>query len=216
MNTKTELTEQERLIEDSHTFAFLHDLFRYPTHEQWAWLNHPETEEALIALFQSHEISCPLESHRPSGFDDYQQSFISLFEVGVPHPPCPLIESHWNKQEPTSTVLHENLLFYRTFGLKLKVEAEETSDHLRFQLEFYRRLLALSVDAASDANKVEQYEQLKLARNDFLQRRLAAWTPLAAAAAQTAAPDSCYLYWLRILDRCVARQLELLSGEGCT
>lgn len=213
MNIKTELTGQERLLEDSHTFAFLHDLFRYPTQEQWVWLNQPETEKALTALFQFYEINCSTDHHRPIGFDDYHQSFISLFEVGVPHPPCPLIESHWNKKEPTSTILHENLLFYRLFGLKLKAESEETSDHLRFQLEFYRRLLTLSVKAASDEESSDRLNQLKRARRDFLQRRLATWTPLAVDAAQTAAPASCYLYWLRMLDQSVARQLELLSSE---
>jgi TorA maturation chaperone TorD len=193
-------------------FLYLHDLFRAPTHDQWTWLVAEPTRAfhrrlAELAGLPHAEFTLGL----PSNASNYESEYIAAFDSGAPHAPVPLIESHYNRRMPVPKVLHENILFYQSFGLQLRSSANETADHLRHQLEFVAHLLSLEADelarratidgqrgdgtgsqrlAADDpptgslAEVDLRLAQLRRARGEFLSRRLAHWVPKAAAAGQ--------------------------------
>lgn len=165
-------------------WSFFHDLFRGPCEEQWEWLNAAPATEAWKVLAESLATNCPHRMPLPENIHDYEEEFIAVFEVGVPEPPCPLIESHWNKRDPLPKVLHENMLFYKQFGLELRSSANETADHLRHQLEFLRFLCQLEIAALSESSDNEKTEQIARARREFIMRHPAEWIPRAAEALQ--------------------------------
>ncbi|MEW6233799.1 MAG: molecular chaperone TorD family protein [Candidatus Omnitrophota bacterium] len=205
---------EETALNDSLTFALLHCLFRFPTGNQWEWINRADVRTALGALFRQYGV---LDSGDPEPYPafqkEYEESYIRLFEAGAPNPPCPLIESYWNKRDPVPRILHENILFYKTFGVRLKKEVEETADHLRFQLEFYRYLAELAAKAAADPADAGQYYQIMQARRDYLQRHLLSWTPLAVEEIEKTAPDACYATWMHLLRACADDQYRRIEEE---
>ena len=169
----------ESLVEAAAGWVFLHDLFRFPDAAQWEWLHEERVGLAWRVLSRPLNEALLPEIPLPESFDQYREEFIATFEVGMPEPPCPLIESYWNKREPVPKVLHENILFYKQFGLSLKMSANETADHLRHQLEFMHYLCRVEAErlgagARGDAG-------CAAARRDFLARHLADWTTAAAA-----------------------------------
>ncbi len=212
MKTMFNRQEPQKLFEESKIFLFFHDLFRYPTQEQWEWLNLHEVKMVMESLLREYEIHEAGKNVYPKSYEDYEENFLRFFEVGTPHPPCPLIESHWNKNEPVPKILHENLMFYKAFGLQLKKDAEETADHLRFQLEFYSYLITLSLKKLRTGGSVEPLDQLLKARRDYLHRHLLNWIPAAAKRIKQAAPESFGTVWLHLLECCLAEQKLTLSN----
>lgn len=203
------------LYDETAVYSFLHDLFRYPTRDQWNWLNRDEVRTVMETLVQQYMPNdFRLSSIYPQNQAEYEETFIAMFEVGVPHPPCPLIETHWNKTEPVSNILHENILFFKAFGLRLKSMTEETSDHLRYQLEFYRYLSTMLLRALHTGRVGDTAAQLIQARRDYRRRHLANWIPLAADHIDGIAPDCWCSGWVRLLERCVAQQAEYDSPSN--
>lgn len=214
MKLPSNLEQDESILNDSLPFAFLHNLFRYPTSAQWEWITQTDVRTALGVLFQQYGITNGQDANLyPASYEEYEESYIRLFEVGAPCPDCPLIESHWNKKDPTPKVLHENILFYKAFGLRMKKEAEETSDHLRFQLEFYRHLITLAAETADSPERADHYQQIMQARRDYLQRHLVNWVPLAVEKVIETAPETCFANWMRLLSACIADQFNLVDQE---
>lgn len=165
-------------------FAFAHALFRKPSPDQHAWLLSPECWDMRDEIVGSVD-GTPLDPEVPAEYDDYCERYIATFDVGTPTPPVPLIESHYNKREPIPRILHENILFYRQFGLQLRDTSLESADHLRHQLEFvrhlleYRSRLATSGQAAASAQATQ-------ALADYARRHLLSWLPEAAICAENA------------------------------
>jgi DMSO reductase family type II enzyme chaperone len=188
------------LADAAAMWKVLHDLFRLPGEAQWRWLAEERTRRAVALLAAAAGLGAEELPLPGLTFDDYEQQYLAAFEVGLPHPPAPLIESHW-RDEPAPRVLHENILFYRRFGLELRRPSAEHADHLRHQLELMCHLCRLELRARS-ARKMDEAGQLALARSDFAARRLADWVPHAAAAMERAAPGSWPSRWLTLLDRC--------------
>src|SRR3989338_320194 len=110
-------------------WSFLHDLFRFPDNNQWQWLHESRVKQAWTVIRALVSAEMPNDMPLPESFEVYEQDYISAFEVGTPQPPCPLIESHWNKRDAVPKILHENILFYRQFGLILRSTSSETADH---------------------------------------------------------------------------------------
>jgi DMSO reductase family type II enzyme chaperone len=181
-------------------WKFLHDLFRPPSLAQWRWLEQDAVRQAwnhLAVINDTADASSELPL--PGSFADFEQGYLAAFEVGLPHPPCPLIESHWNKRAPLAEVLHENQLFYRRFGLELRTPGKETADHLLHQLEFLQYLYRLEARFAPHRDK---RCQIAHARQDFLKRHTGYWVPLAATALEEALPGSWPSAWMALLRSC--------------
>ncbi|MDO8588015.1 MAG: molecular chaperone TorD family protein [Armatimonadota bacterium] len=112
----------------------------------------------------------------PDSIQEAESTYISLFEVGMPAPPCPLNESPYNRSEPPTRIIHENLLFYRAFGLELKPGNRELPDHISNQLEFLSYLTRL-LEQAPDA---KSRMPILAAKRDFIERHALAWIPKAS------------------------------------
>lgn len=161
-------------------FAFTHALFRKPSPEQHAWLRSMECRNAWRELAGASGAVESLDV--PEAFDDYAERFIATFDVGTPAPPVPLIESHYNKREPIPRILHENILFYRQFGVQLRDSALESADHLRHQLEFARHLLTYLAEMETQGDH-DRAGQARQACREYTRRHLCSWLPEAVVAA---------------------------------
>jgi TorA maturation chaperone TorD len=80
-------------------------------------------------------------------------------------------------------VLHENILFYQRFGIRLRSDFAETADHLLGQLSFLVHLLIL-LQYREEANQEEEGAQIVQALGDYSDRHLRSWIPAAVAAAE--------------------------------
>ena len=162
-------------------FAFVHALFRKPSPDQHAWLLSSECREMWNEFVSSIEGPLLLLDV-PTDYDDYSERFIATFDVGTPTPPVPLIESHYNKREPIPRILHENILFYRQFGLQLRDTSLESADHLRHQLEFVQHLLEYHA-RLTETSKLTDVQQVARALADYASRHLQSWLPEAVSCA---------------------------------
>ena len=190
---------QAALLEQAAAWKFLHDLFRQPGEGQWRWLNEHAVREAWGILSLAWDCQCPEALPLPADPDEYEHVYLAAFEVGTPQPPCPLIESHWNKHDTVARVLRENILFYRQFGLQLRSSANETADHLRHQLEFLHHLCRLEADCLSRPDRQSEASQAARGRDEYLQRRVGSWVTVAARSLAEAAPDTWPSHWMNLL-----------------
>jgi len=187
----------ESLAEAAAGWVFLHRLFRFPSLAQWEWLHEDRVSLAWHLLASEVDATLAGELPLPESLDWYREEFIAAFEVGMPEPPCPLIESHWNKREPVPRVLHENILYHKQFGLSLKTSANESADHLRHQLEFIHYLCHVEAGQAA-AGRVPD-EGYAASRRDFLARHLLSWVPAAAVSLAERQPDQWPAAWMTML-----------------
>jgi len=194
------------LLEQAAAWQFLHHLFRLPSQTQWSWLRARATRDAWRLLAAGCEApDAPPALRLRRSYVDFEQDFLSAFEVGAPNPPCPLIESYWNRRDPAPKVLHENMLFYKRFGLELRSSANETADHLRHQLEFLQYLCLMQARALTDGSEAIA-AQTAWARAEYLERHVTSWVPRAAEKLGRLAPRSWPTTWMRLLSSCVAEQ----------
>jgi DMSO reductase family type II enzyme chaperone len=162
------------------SIRFSHDLLRKPNPDQHEWLRSAECRsfwDELTAIL-SLDLAFPMI---PGDFQLYESQYIATFDVGQPHPPVPLIESHYNKAEPVPRILHENILFYTRFGLELREDFAESADHLLCQLSFMAHLLRL-LQQHVEVNNAEESAQFVHAIGDFSDRHLRSWIPRAVEA----------------------------------
>jgi DMSO reductase family type II enzyme chaperone len=210
--TSTESAQAERaawLAESAAAWGFLHDLFRAPGPVQWDWLRSDAAQQAWSILAAACAPDLPRVMPLAERREDYEQEFLAIFEVGLPHPPCPLIETHWNKSDATPRILHEHILFYRQFGLELRATANETADHLRHQLEFLHYLCRREA-AALAAGTPEAADQFARGRRDYLARHPARWIAPAAESLRQAWPES----WAREWPAAWMSLLAAFSGQA--
>lgn len=164
--------------------AFVHSLIRKPAADQHAWLLSSECQELWRELCSDFD-GLPGQLEVSVEYNDYAERYIATFDVGTPAPPVPLIESHYNKRDPIPRILHENILFYRQFGLQLRDSALESADHLRHQLEFVRHLLEYRAQLETD-KQVAEAGQVTQALQDYASRHLISWLPEAISCAEEA------------------------------
>ena len=174
-------------VELATAFSFAHDLFLPPDPGQHSRL---VGESCAASWRYLADVFPQLGDHldMPSEFSDFESRYIATFDVGVPTPQVPLLESHYNKRDPLPRILHENILFYQQFGLRLSSTSNESADHLRHQLEFVSYLLTLLARAESHQDSVnrDQAGQIRRAINDYTSRHLLTWLPQAVAAGNDA------------------------------
>ncbi|MCL6482276.1 MAG: molecular chaperone TorD family protein [Firmicutes bacterium] len=151
-------------------------LFGFPSRDRFDRICRRDFPEALKNLWR--ELHGPGEFPRLRTFEQYAQyesAYIALFDVGVPAPPVPLLESAWRKSQPAQQVVLDNVNFYEVLGLRCD-QSHYPPDHLLTQLEFLAavRYAQESVGAAGNRNDLVTLER------DFLARHLLVWFPAAA------------------------------------
>lgn len=211
MPTNDSLMDQreQRLCDSAAAWSFLHDLFRAPGAEQWRWLHEDWVQGVWARLSEwageDHPGTLPL----PADCAAYEQQYLATFDVGLPAPPCPLIETHWNKREPTARILHEHILFYKCFGLELRSQVGETADHLRHQLEFLAYLCRIEAQERTRPTRSGMAEEIARGRRDFLARHPGSWIPCAAAKLISQQSGSWPAAWLALLEGWCRLQQEI-------
>jgi DMSO reductase family type II enzyme chaperone len=151
-------------------------LFGFPSRDRFDRICRTDFPEAMKNLWR--ELPGPGDFPNLRTFEQYAQyesAYIALFDVGVPAPPVPLLESAWRKSQPAQQVVLDNVNFYEVLGLRCDL-SRYPPDHLLTQLEFLAavRYAQESVGAAGGR------EDLATLERDFLTRHLLAWFPAAA------------------------------------
>ena len=155
-------------------FAFV---FAPPTQRCFGLLSQPALPEALRNLWQ--HLKCAGEYPGFEWFASYEQyesTYIALFDVGIPEPPVPLFESAHDKSHPAQEIALENTYFYEVLGLKSD-PGRAVPDYLVTQLEFLAAI-RYTREHTSDASSAVS---LARAETEFLERHLLNWLPAAKA-----------------------------------
>ncbi len=149
--------------------------FGQPSPERFAWLSGKEFRGLMKRLAAELAVgnAAPTAGHF-LGYAAYEAAYLALFEVGVPEPPVPLLESaHTHRAVPQEIVL-ECVNFYEVLGLRPSGSAFPT-DHLVTQLEF----LAAARYLRESKTNPEEVASLERLEADFLERHLLSWLPAA-------------------------------------
>ena len=125
----------------------------------------------------------------PETLEDLHAIYLLTFEAGLPHPRCPLLESHYVRTKSAPQTVLENKMFYKNFGLEVKSQAPP--DHLLTQLEFLAWLTHCIATGNSEA------ESLTRAREEFLALHVRNWLPAAVRLARRG--GTCYGELLRMV-----------------
>ncbi len=161
--------------EEIDLYRFFAFVFGAPTRERFQWFQQPGLAPSLAQLWT--RLGCLGEFPGATSFPDYgeyESTYIALFDVGMPQPPVPLLESaHYKAQPPQQTAL-ENTSFYEVLGLDTDT-SRYAPDHLVTQLEF---LSAVRYTRENTPNEENRKSLARLER-DFLQRHLLNWVPAA-------------------------------------
>jgi DMSO reductase family type II enzyme chaperone len=192
---------EESLREETAMWLFFHHLFRPPAQDSWEWLCQDAVQHAWSVLAER----CDYAVERmpvSSDFESYQEEFLAAFDVGMPHPPCPLLESHWNRKESPGLVRQRNMRFYDQFGLRLRSADGSPPDHLRHQLELLQYLCQLELERTLSGDTAEA-DQIARARSEYLVLHLRSWVPAAAGDLREKASDAWPTRWLGLLAACV-------------
>ncbi len=156
-------------------YRFFAHAFGVPSVERFGWLQRPEMDEFLGRLWE--DLECP--GHYPGAgtyrdYDDYESTYVAVFEVGLPAPPVPLRETAHDDGNPAPQTVLENVDFYDVLGLKVDA-ARYAPDHLVTQLEF----LAAVRYARENTPDPENGAALARLEREFLERHLLSWLPIA-------------------------------------
>ena len=153
-------------------FAFV---FAPPTRACFNILSQPSAETALGDLWKRLECEGKFPGFKWfTSYEQYESTYITLFDVGVPAPPVPLFESAHDKSHPAQELALENTYFYEVLGLKSD-PSRAVPDYLVTQLEFLAALRYTSETTSEEATAAA----LVRAETEFLERHLLNWVPMA-------------------------------------
>jgi DMSO reductase family type II enzyme chaperone len=155
-------------------FAFV---FSSPSTERFATLAQPALQDSLAGLWQ--QLGCAGDFPDFAWFKSYQEyeaTYIALFDVGIPEPPVSLFESAHDKTRPPQEIALENTWFYDALRLKWDSSCA-VPDYLITQLEF---LAAVHYTLENAQDSAARGSLAKL-ETDFLSRHLLNWVHTAAA-----------------------------------
>ncbi|MBZ5512518.1 MAG: molecular chaperone TorD family protein [Acidobacteriia bacterium] len=164
-------------------FAFV---FSQPSPERFDTLAQPALKDALAGLWQ--QLRCAGDSPDLTWFknyEEYEATYIALFDVGIPEPPVPLFESAHDKTRPAQEIALENTWFYDALGLRWDASCA-VPDYLITQLEF----LAAVHYTLENAQDLATRHSLAKLEADFLGRHLLNWVPTAAAKLNNNSPSA--------------------------
>ncbi len=163
--------------EDTDLYRFFARIFAPPSKECFEFLARPAVFEDLKNLGRG--LGCKNEQVEFTWFptfDLYEAAYISVFDVGLPEPAVPLFESAHDKSHPAQEVALENTYFYDVLGLKAN-PVTGVPDYLITQLEFLAALTFMKENTSDDGTRVS----LGKAKEEFLERHLLNWIPIASA-----------------------------------
>lgn len=200
---------EEETREEIDGYRFFGYLLGFPSRERFHRITQDGFQEAIGSLWTG--AGCLGQYCSTSTFDGYEQyeaCYISLFDVGIPGPPVPLLESFYHEAIPAQQTVLENAWFYDVIGLKTNASIGP-ADHLLAQIEF-----CASVRYLQDACGAEpQRQALRLLERDFLDRHLLSWLPGAAAKLQESRPPA-FPAWFALLVQFLRMRRDGL-GSGC-
>ena len=167
------------LIDWQHNdlYRFFAFVFAPPTRQCFDLLSQPGLPEALRNLWK--QLKCEGEYQAFEWFaryEQYESTYIALFDVGIPEPPVPLFESAHDKTHPAQEIALENTYFYEVLGLKSD-PGRAVPDYLITQLEFLAALRYTCEHTSDESTAVS----LARAETEFLERHLLNWLPTAKA-----------------------------------
>lgn len=156
-------------------YRFFALVFAPPIHECFDLLSRPSLPEALRDLWK--QLCC--EGEYPgfewfASYEQYESTYIALFDVGIPEPPVPLFESAHDKTHPAQEIALENTYFYEVLGLTSD-PGRAVPDYLVTQLEFLAALRYTCEHTSEESTAVS----LARAETEFLERHLLNWLPAA-------------------------------------
>jgi DMSO reductase family type II enzyme chaperone len=164
-------------------FAFV---FSPPSPERFDTLAQLALKDALAGLWQ--QLRCAGDFPDFAWFksyEEYEATYIALFDVGIPEPPVSLFESAHDKTRPPQEIALENTWFYDALGLKWDSSCA-VPDYLITQLEFLAAV-HYTLENAQDATASRSLAKLE---TDFLSRHLLTWAPTAAAKLNSNSPSA--------------------------
>ncbi len=151
-------------------------LFGFPSRDRFDRMGRPDFPAALANLWRELHCQGDFPNLRTfAHYAQYESAYIALFDVGVPAPPVPLLESAWRKSQPAQHVVLDNVNFYEVLGLRCD-PSRDPPDHLLTQLEFLAAVRYAQESVGAAGNR----EDLAALERDFLTRHLLAWFPAAA------------------------------------
>jgi TorA maturation chaperone TorD len=155
-------------------FRLFAHCFDQPSQELFGWLSSNNSRALWKQLAQCLGIALKME--RQDHFRDfsaYEAAYIALFEVGVPEPPVPLLESAHSKRAVPQKIVLDCVNFYDVLELRPSGTAFP-ADHLVTQLEFLAAVRFLR-----DNHGAENADSLSRLERDFIERHLLSWLPAA-------------------------------------
>ena len=153
-------------------FAFV---FSPPRRECFDLLSRPSLPEALRNLWKHLECEGEFPGFEWfASYEQYESTYITLFDVGIPEPPVPLFESAHDKTYPAQEIALENTYFHEVLGLKSD-PSRAVPDCLVTQLEFLAALRYTCDNTSDEATAIA----LARAEIEFLERHLLNWVPTA-------------------------------------
>jgi len=186
-------------------FAFV---FASPTPERFATLAQPTLKNSLADLWQQlHGTSDLPDFVWFERYEEYEATYIALFDVGIPEPPVPLFESGHDKTRPAQEIALENTWFHDAFGLKWD-SRYAVPDYLITQLEF----LAAVHYSLENARDIDASQSLAHLERDFLDRHVLNWVPAAAAKLNSISLSSFGLFLNLLVAYLRNRRVEVDDG----
>jgi DMSO reductase family type II enzyme chaperone len=167
------LASSSAAINELDLFRVFAVCFGQPSRESFAWLSGKHARTLWKQLGRNLGVEVKLT--RADNFSDYsafEATYIALFEVGVPEPPVPLLESAHSKRAVPQEIVLDCVNFYDVLGLRPSGSAFP-ADHLVTQLEFLaavRYLHGSQIDS-------ENADSLQHLERDFIERHLLIWLP---------------------------------------
>ena len=171
---------------DLDLYRFFAFVFSSPSPERFDTLAQSALKNALAELWQ--RLSCKGAFPHFSWFETYEEyeaTYIALFDVGIPEPPVSLFESAHDKTKPSQEIALENIWFYDVLGLQWDARCA-VPDYLITQLEFLAAV-HYTLENARDADASRSLARLE---RDFLGRHMLNWVPTAAAKLNNVSPSA--------------------------
>jgi DMSO reductase family type II enzyme chaperone len=164
-------------------FAFV---FSPPSPERFGSLVQPALKDSLSGLWQQLDCAGKFPNFAWfKSYEEYEATYIALFDVGIPEPPVPLFESAHDKTRPAQEIALENTWFYDALGLKWDSRCA-VPDYLISQLEFMAAV-HYTLEHAQDSGTSPSLGKLE---TDFIGRHMLNWIPTAAAKLNSVSPSA--------------------------
>jgi DMSO reductase family type II enzyme chaperone len=187
-------------------FAFV---FASPSPERFDTLAQPTLKDSLAGLWRQLRCTGDFPDFAWfNSYEEYEATYIALFDVGIPEPPVPLFESAHDKTRPAQEIALENTWFYNALGLQWDSRCA-VPDYLISQLEFMAAV-HYTLEHAQDSGTRRSLGKLE---TDFLGRHMLNWAPTAAAKLNSVSP-SAFGPFMRLLLAFLQNRRDEFNGAG--